>query len=66
MRDVENTGSRAETVDEPVTRALRSAQRSLLWAGLNRYFAPESERDRTLPLSEKAKGEQEPEWRDSQ
>jgi hypothetical protein len=42
MSDVENAHARAEAVNEPAGRALRSARRAQLWAGLNRYLASEA------------------------
>jgi hypothetical protein len=42
MSDVENARARAEAVNEPAGRALRSARRAQLWAGLNRYLASEA------------------------
>ncbi len=41
MNDLENQQARAEAV-ERVPRALRSARRAQLWAGLNRYLASEA------------------------
>jgi hypothetical protein len=42
MSDVENARAQAEALNEPATRALRSARRAQLWAGLNRYLASEA------------------------
>jgi hypothetical protein len=42
MSDVDNARTRAEAMNEPVGRALRSARRAQLWAGLNRYLASEA------------------------
>ena len=42
MSDVENARARAEASNEPAGRALRSARRAQLWAGLNRYLASEA------------------------
>ena len=42
MNDVESARARAEALNEPAGRALRSARRSQLWAGLNRYLASEA------------------------
>ncbi|MGN6577149.1 MAG: hypothetical protein ACTHKG_15860 [Nocardioides sp.] len=42
MSDVDNARARAEAMNEPVGRALRSARRAQLWAGLNRYLASEA------------------------
>lgn len=41
MSDLENKRARAEAVEQ-VPRALRSARRAQLWAGLNRYLASEA------------------------
>jgi hypothetical protein len=41
MNDLENQRARAEAA-ERVPRALRSARRAQLWAGLNRYLASEA------------------------
>lgn len=41
MSDLENQRARAEAVEQ-VPRALRSARRAQLWAGLNRYLASEA------------------------
>lgn len=41
MNDLENQRARAEAVEQ-VPRALRSARRAQLWAGLNRYLASEA------------------------
>ncbi len=42
MSDVEGARTRAEAMNEPAGRALRSARRAQLWAGLNRYLASEA------------------------
>lgn len=42
MGDVESTRAQAEALNEPVGRALRSARRAQMWAGLNRYLASEA------------------------
>ncbi len=42
MSDVENARAGAEAMNEPAGRALRSARRAQLWAGLNRYLASEA------------------------
>lgn len=42
MNDVEGARARAEAMNEPAGRALRSARRSQMWAGLNRYLASEA------------------------
>ena len=42
MSDVESARARAEALNEPAGRALRSARRSQMWAGLNRYLASEA------------------------
>ena len=42
MSDIDNARIRAEAMNEPVGRALRSARRAQLWAGLNRYLASEA------------------------
>lgn len=42
MGDVESARAQAEALNEPVGRALRSARRAQLWAGLNRYLASEA------------------------
>ncbi len=42
MNDVESARARAEAMNEPAGRALRSARRSQMWAGLNRYLASEA------------------------
>jgi hypothetical protein len=42
MSDVENARARSEAMNEPAGRALRSARRAQLWAGLNRYLASEA------------------------
>ena len=41
MNDLDNQQARAEAVEQ-VPRALRSARRAHLWAGLNRYLAAEA------------------------
>lgn len=41
MNDLENQRARTEAVEQ-VPRALRSARRAQLWAGLNRYLASEA------------------------
>lgn len=41
MNNVENERARAEAAEQ-VPRALRSARRAQLWAGLNRYLASEA------------------------
>lgn len=46
MSGVENARAQAEALNEPATRALRSARRAELWAGLNRYLASEAARAR--------------------
>ena len=53
MSDVENARARAEALNEPGTRALRSARRAQLWAGLNRYLASESAHARKVAAAEK-------------
>jgi hypothetical protein len=42
MNDVESARARAEALNEPAGRALRSARRAQMWAGLNRYLASEA------------------------
>ena len=42
MDDVESARTRAEALNEPAGRALRSARRAQMWAGLNRYLASEA------------------------
>lgn len=42
MGDVEGARAQAEALNEPVGRALRSARRAQMWAGLNRYLASEA------------------------
>jgi hypothetical protein len=42
MSEVENARAQAEAMNEPAGRALRSARRAQLWAGLNRYLASEA------------------------
>ena len=42
MNDVEGARAQAEAMNEPAGRALRSARRSQMWAGLNRYLASEA------------------------
>ena len=42
MDDVESARARAEALNEPAGRALRSARRAQMWAGLNRYLASEA------------------------
>jgi hypothetical protein len=42
MSDVDNARARGEAMNEPAGRALRSARRAQLWAGLNRYLASEA------------------------
>lgn len=42
MSELENARAQAEAKNEPTTRALRSARRAQLWAGLNRYLASEA------------------------
>lgn len=42
MSELENARAQAEAMKEPTTRALRSARRAQLWAGLNRYLASEA------------------------
>ena len=37
LSDLENSRARAEALNESTPRALRSARRAQLWAGLNRY-----------------------------
>ena len=54
MSDLENARARAEALNEPGTRALRSARRAQLWAGLNRYLASESAHARKAAVAEKA------------
>lgn len=41
MNDLENQRARTEAVEQ-VPRALRSARRAQMWAGLNRYLASEA------------------------
>jgi hypothetical protein len=79
MSDVESARARAEALNEPAGRALRSARRSQMWAGLNRYLASEaaharrSEEKETEAEAEekdkekdKGKGEARPSNQDSQ
>jgi hypothetical protein len=58
MNDVENARAQAEAMNEPAGRALRSARRAQLWAGLNRYLASEaahaSRAESAAPAAEKA------------
>lgn len=54
MNDLESARARAEALNEPGTRALRSARRAQLWAGLNRYLASESAHARKVAVAEKA------------
>ncbi|WP_246456234.1 hypothetical protein [Nocardioides mesophilus] len=42
MSEQENLKAQREAMDEPVSRALRSARRAQLWEGLNRYLASEA------------------------
>jgi hypothetical protein len=42
MDDVESARARGEALNEPAGRALRSARRAQMWAGLNRYLASEA------------------------
>ena len=56
MTDVEGARSRAEAMNEPAGRALRSARRSQMWAGLNRYLASEAAHARrTEEIEDKGK-----------
>ena len=52
MNDLENQRARAEAVEQ-VPRALRSARRAQLWAGLNRYLASEAVRATKVAKAEK-------------
>lgn len=77
MSDVESARARAEALNEPAGRALRSARRSQMWAGLNRYLASEAAHARRSEEKEteaeekdkekdKGKGEARPSNQDSQ
>ena len=58
MNDVESARARAEAMNEPAGRALRSARRSQMWAGLNRYLASEAAHARrTEEIEDEDKGE---------
>ena len=52
MSDVESARARAEAMNEPAGRALRSARRSQMWAGLNRYLASEAAHARRTEVVE--------------
>lgn len=54
MSDVESARARAEALNEPAGRALRSARRSQMWAGLNRYLASEAAHARRTEEKETA------------
>ena len=54
MSDLENSRARAEALNESTPRALRSARRAQLWAGLNRYRASEAEHATKVARAEKA------------
>jgi len=56
MNDLENQRARAEAVEQ-VPRALRSARRAQLWAGLNRYLASEAVHAHKVATAEKKAGE---------
>lgn len=59
MSDVENARAQAEALNEPATRALRSARRAQLWAGLNRYLVSEAAHaKRAEDLEKEAEDEQ--------
>ena len=59
MNDVESARARAEALNEPAGRALRSARRSQMWAGLNRYLASEAAHARrTEEIEDAAKAKQ--------
>lgn len=53
MSDLENKRAQAEAMNQSVSRALRSARRSQLWAGLNRYLASEAEHATKVARAEK-------------
>ena len=52
MNDLDNQQARAEAVEQ-VPRALRSARRAHLWAGLNRYLAAEAVHARKATKAER-------------
>jgi hypothetical protein len=52
MGDVEGARAQAEALNEPVGRALRSARRAQMWAGLNRYLASEAAHARRVENKE--------------
>jgi len=56
MSDVDNARARAEAMNEPAGRALRSARRAQLWAGLNRYLASEAAHARRSESAPKEEG----------
>jgi hypothetical protein len=57
MNDVEGARAQAEAMNEQPGRALRSARRSQMWAGLNRYLASEAAHARrTEEIEDEEKG----------
>ncbi len=42
MNEQENLRAHSEAMNQPASRALRSARRAQLWEGLNRYLASEA------------------------
>ena len=52
MNDLDNQQARAEAVEQ-VPRALRSARRAHLWAGLNRYLAAEAVHAKKVATAER-------------
>lgn len=61
MSELENARAQAEAMKEPDTRALRSARRAQLWAGLNRYLASEASHAHKAAAKEREGEEAEPE-----
>ena len=59
MGDVEGARAQAEALNEPVGRALRSARRAQMWAGLNRYLASEAAHARRVEDKEEEPEESE-------
>ena len=59
MNDLENQRARAEAVEQ-VPRALRSARRAQLWAGLNRYLASEAVHATRVAKAERKTGRRTP------
>lgn len=54
MSDLENSRARVEAVKATESRALRSARRSQLWAGLNRYLESEARHATKVAATEQA------------